>query len=497
MNHWLILPLLVPLLVGGLLIAGYRTQERTKRVLSLMSCLALVGIAGYLLVQSFDGQLRSYHLGGWAAPFGISLLLDRLSAALLLLTAVLGAVVVVYASRGEDSHAPNLHALLQFQLLGINGAFLTADLFNLFVFFEILLIASYALLVYGNHAQRVRAGIGYVLLNLLGSSLFLLGIGILYGLLGSLNMAELGVRIAQADPAHGPLLKAAGFCLLLVFGLKAAVLPLGFWLPNTYAVASAPVAALFAIMTKVGLYAMLRVFSLLYGEQAGDLAGFIEPWLFAFGLVTLLVATLGALAAKSLQSLIGYLVLISVGTLLSGISVASAPALSASLYYLLHSTLAVAAMFLLADIFASQRGAQGTALVFGLKPKQPLMMGSLFFLGAIALAGLPPLAGFFGKVLLLQAALSKEGGWLLWPVLLIATLCVVVSLTRAGSCLLWRAEGQSEAQIDPAKLSCVAVLLLAVLGLVIFAEPVFEFLQACATQLLHSELYLATARSGQ
>ena len=219
MNHALILPLLVPLFVGALLLLCHRMGKPAKRILSLAATWALVPIAIWLLLLADDGQLRVYALGNWQAPFGIILMLDR-SALMLLVTAVLAGFAVLYACRGDDERGPNFHALYQFQLLGINGAFLTGDLFNLFVFFEILLISSYALLLHGHGQRRVRSGMHYVVLNLLGSSLFLIGVSMLYGLLGTLNMADLAGRVSAVDPADAPLLAAAGYLLLVVFALK-------------------------------------------------------------------------------------------------------------------------------------------------------------------------------------------------------------------------------------------------------------------------------------
>lgn len=273
MSHWLILPILLPLFAGSLLLLPL--AERWQRGLSLLAALALIPLSLLLIRTAASGDLSVYALGNWAAPFGIVLMLDRLAALMLLATAVLGSAALIYALRGEDRLGKHFHALFQFQLLGINGAFLTGDLFNLFVFFEILLIASYALLLHGGGAERVRSGLHYVILNLVGSAFFLIAVGTLYGLTGTLNMADMAQKIAMADAERAPLLAAAGLLLLVVFALKAALLPLYFWLPRAYATASAPVAALFAIMTKVGIYSILRVYTLVFGDAADrqDLLG--------------------------------------------------------------------------------------------------------------------------------------------------------------------------------------------------------------------------------
>lgn len=263
MSHLSILPILIPMFAGALLLM-LPSLERLKRSISVLATLALVPLALVLMARADDGQLQVYALGGWQPPFGIVLLLDRFAALMLLATAVLGSAVVLYAIRGDDRRGLRFHALLQFQLLGINGAFLTGDLFNLFVFFEVMLIASYALLFHGGGAERVRAGLHYVLLNLVGSAFFLIAVGVLYGITGTLNMSDLANKVALADADSAPLLAAAGLLLLVVFALKAALLPLHFWLPRAYSAASAPVAALFAIMTKVGVYSIVRVYLLVF-----------------------------------------------------------------------------------------------------------------------------------------------------------------------------------------------------------------------------------------
>nr|MBF3179384.1 monovalent cation/H+ antiporter subunit D [Pseudomonas aeruginosa] len=236
MSHWLILPILLPLFAGSLLLLPL--AERWRRGLSLLAALALIPLSLLLMRTAASGDLSVYALGNWAAPFGIVLMLDRLAALMLLATAVLGSAALIYALRGDDRLGKHFHALFQFQLLGINGAFLTGDLFNLFVFFEILLIASYALLLHGGGAERVRSGLHYVILNLVGSAFFLIAVGTLYGLTGTLNMADMAQKIAMADAERAPLLAAAGLLLLVVFALKAALLPLYFWLPRAYAAAS-------------------------------------------------------------------------------------------------------------------------------------------------------------------------------------------------------------------------------------------------------------------
>lgn len=499
MSHVMLLPILLPMLAGALLLIGHGLPKPLKRGLSLSAAWALVPIGIYLVLLAADGQLRSYAVGNWQAPFGIMLLLDRFSALMLLLSAILAGFALLYASRGDDLQGQNFHALFQFQLLGINGAFLTADLFNLFVFFEILLISSYSLLLHGNGREQVRAGVHYVVLNLLGSSFFLIGVSLLYGLTGTVNMPDLALKVAQADPAYAPLLAAAGYLLLVVFGLKAAVLPLYFWLPRAYAAAPAAVAALFAIMTKVGLYAIFRVFTLIFGEDAGPLANLAHDLLWWLALLTIVAGAIGALAAERLQVLLGYLVVVSVGTLLAGFSLGTPQALGAALYYLVHSTLICGALFLLAGLIVRQRGPAGDDLHLLQALHQPLLLGALFFMATISVAGLPPFSGFLGKLLLLRSVETGSQALWLWSVVLLAGLVTLVALSRAGSQMFWHSHGRpldDTETADATRLTATLGLLLASPLLLVAAQPLLDYVQATALQLLDIGPYLALLAGG-
>jgi multicomponent K+:H+ antiporter subunit D len=493
-SHWIILPIILPLLSGLLLLMGKASALRSKRGFSLLATLALLPLALWLLLLSSDGDYRIYALGNWSAPYGIVLVLDRLAALMLLLTSLLALPALWFASRGDDARGNHFHALFQFQLMGLNGAFLTGDLFNLFVFFEVLLIASYALLLHGGGAARSRAGLHYVLLNLAGSSLFLIAVGVLYGITGTLNMADMAQRVAAAGPAEAGLLHAAALLLLLVFSLKAALLPLYFWLPTAYSAASAPAAALFAIMTKMGIYAIIRVYTLIFGAQAGLLANVANEWLWPLALATLLLGAVGALAADKLRTLIAYLIIISVGTLLAAVSFNSADALAAALYYLLHTTLVSGGLFLLAGIIRHHRGpATDHFVTSGAMPQQTLL-GIVFFIGAIAVAGLPPLSGFIGKFALLSTMPpGTQQAWF-WAVVLGGGLVTIVALSRAGSRLFWKTEetGAAGKPVDRQELAPTLLLLVvAPLLLSLFSAPVLEFTNAAAAQIFSPGGYIA------
>ena len=274
MNHLIIAPVVLPATLAPLLILAIRYHLDLQRVVSIAGCVAMVAVSIILLGQASSGEVQVYELGNWPAPFGIVLVLDRLSALMVALTSVLGLGVALYSVGSRwDAKGRHFHPLFQFQLMGVCGAFLTGDAFNLFVFFEVLLIASYGLMIHGGGAARLRAGFQYVVYNLLGSTLFLFALGTLYAVTGTLNMADLAVRISELPPGDAALIKVGGILLLMVFAVKAALLPLHFWLPDSYANAPAPVAALFAIMTKVGAYSILRMHTLVFAPNSPEVAG--------------------------------------------------------------------------------------------------------------------------------------------------------------------------------------------------------------------------------
>jgi multicomponent K+:H+ antiporter subunit D len=347
------------------------------------------------------------------------------------------------------------------------------------VFLEILLIASYGLLLHGRGAERARAGLHYVVVNLVGSALFLIAVSALYGVTGTLNMADLSDKVGRLDPVDAPLAATAGVLLLVVFGLKAAIAPLYFWLPRAYAAASAPVAAMFAIMTKVGVYAIVRIFTLVFGDNAGSLANFGWSWLWALALVSLLLGLIGVLAARELRIQIAYLVIVSVGTLLAGIALNSEDALAASFYYLIHSTLICGGLFLLADVILRQRGELLDHITQGPQLRQSALLGSLFFFAAVAVIGVPPLSGFIGKLLLLSAAGATADVAVLWLIMLGGSLICLMALSRSGSTFFWRTEERIEpaAAADKGALLAVIGILACILLLTLAANPVF-YLQA-------------------
>jgi len=499
--HWIVVPVVLPLLTGSLLLLVERRRPQLAWLLSLAGTLVLVAVVTHLLSLAAGGRIYSYLLGNWRAPFGIALALDRLSALMLLLTALVGLAALLYARAGTAQRGPHFYALFQFQLMGLSGAFLTADLFNLFVFFEVLLIASYGLLLHGAGARRLRASIHYVTFNLAGSALFLFAVALLYGVTGTLNMADLSLRVAAANPENVALIRTAGLLLLVVFCVKAALLPLYFWLPDTYAAATAPVAALFAIMTKVGIYSIARVYTLVFGADAGPVAHLAQPWLAWLAMGTLLLAALGVLSAIRLRTLVAYLVIASAGTLLLALGLGTRGTIAAALFYLVPSTLVAAALFLLVDRIARSRIA-GDAMDGSAWSASPIGMGVLFFVFAVSVAGMPPLGGFLGKAQVLQAAATAMSPAASWTVILVSGLAVIFALARAGSSLFWKAPVDigGGAPVAPARAgerAALGLLLVALVAVAIGAGPITRYTQAAAAQLTDRRGYVNAVLGAQ
>lgn len=502
MNQGMFLPVAIPAMTAAILVLVSRYGLGIQRLVSVVATASLLAVAIWLYTVAADGEPRVYLLGYWPAPFGIVLVLDRLAAIMLLLTAALASCVLMSSLGTWDQHGRYFHALFQFQLLGINGAFLTGDLFNLFVFFEVLLIASYGLMLHGGGARRLKAGFQYVAINLVGSTVFLFAVGSIYAVTGTLNMADLAVKARQVAAGNEAILAAGALLLFTVFAIKSAMVPLHWWLPPTYVSTSPPAAALFAIMTKVGAYSIIRVFTLIFGADAGALAGIALPWIMPAAILTLVLGTFGVLASRHLSDLVAYSVVASMGTLLIAVGLGSADGLAAALYYAVQSTLTSAGLFLLAGLLIDREEAPASAV----EPSQPrgdtVLFAGLYFLLAIAMVGMPPLAGFIGKLLILDAGRSSAQIGIVWPAILITSLLLILGFARTGIQVFWAAP---ERQFDDNRpmliravpIAVIAVIIGAMAALAAFAGPVMADMSAAAKQLLQPQGYIdAVLKSG-
>ena len=465
--------------------------------------LGLFTAVNYLIFAS-SGQISVYNLGEWAAPFGIVLVLDQLSALMLVLTYGLAVPVMWFASKEWDERGRYFHAMCHFLLMGLTGAFLTGDLFNLFVFFEILLMASYVLLLHGQGKARFQLGIHYVTINLLASALFLIGLGMIYGSVGSLNMADVARLMPLLEGDQHRIAVAGGLLLFTVFGIKAAMLPVGFWLPKTYAVATTPVAALFTIMTKVGIYAILRVNGTVFDDAISR--EILQYILLPIGLITSVYGVIGAMGAERLRRFIGFMILSSVGTILIAISLFNTLAWAAALYYLVHSTIIAAAFYILSGWITSQRGEFKDHFKIAPQMKQHKVVALTYFTIALMMAGLPPFSGFLGKVFILQATAHSPYQLLIIVTILVVSLLSIIAFTRVGFVIFWRAtkpeDNPNEAayaayqalpeQAPKRNDKTIYLLLVGLMAYMVFAGPIQKYTYQTAEQIQNNVLYEQT-----
>lgn len=465
--------------------------------------LGLFTAVNYLIFAS-SGQISVYNLGEWTAPFGIVLVLDQLSALMLVLTYGLAVPVMWFASKEWDERGRYFHAMCHFLLMGLTGAFLTGDLFNLFVFFEILLMASYVLLLHGQGKARFQLGIHYVTINLLASALFLIGLGMIYGSVGSLNMADVARLMPLLEGDQHRIAVAGGLLLFTVFGIKAAMLPVGFWLPKTYAVATTPVAALFTIMTKVGIYAILRVNGTVFDDAISR--EILQYILLPIGLITSVYGVIGAMGAERLRRFIGFMILSSVGTILIAISLFNTLAWAAALYYLVHSTIIAAAFYILSGWITSQRGEFKDHFKIAPQMKQHKVVALTYFTIALMMAGLPPFSGFLSKVFILQATAHSPYQLLIIVTILVVSLLSIIAFTRVGFVIFWRAtkpeDNPNEAayavyqalpeQAPKRNDKTIYLLLVGLMAYMVFAGPIQKYTYQTAEQIQNNVLYEQT-----
>ncbi|MBT9263297.1 monovalent cation/H+ antiporter subunit D [Pseudomonas sp. MG-9] len=533
MTHLIAAPILLPLLTAAIMLMLGEKHRPLKAKINLFSSLVGLFISVMLLqwtqTTGVPGSIGVYLPGNWQAPFGIVLVVDRLSALMLVLTGIIGVSALLFAMARWDGAGSSFHALFQIQLMGLYGAFLTADLFNLFVFFEVLLAASYGLLLHGSGRARVSSGLHYISINLLASSLFLIGAALIYGVTGTLNMADLALKIPLVPEADRGLLHAGAGILAVAFLAKAGMWPLNFWLVPAYSSASAPVAAMFAIMTKVGVYTLLRLWTLLFSGQAGASAFFGGDWLIYGGMATMACAALAILAAQRLERMASLSILVSAGILLSAVGFAQPNLIGAALFYLVSSTMALSALFLLAELIERSRSANEIPLEdesellprpqeslqppkgINLDDEQKAVVGQVIpwtmaFLGlsfiacALLIIGMPPLSGFIGKLSLIGALLNPLGlgtdapvsnaSWALLALLILSGLASLMAFARMGIQRFWTPEERPSPLLR--KLECVPIFLLLGLSIALTfkAEPLLRYTQATAEALNNPQQYV-------
>ena len=521
------LPVLIPLLGAALTLIGSR-RPRGQRLVTLVALSAVAAVCAVLLFLTDAHGTLVLQVGGWGptdsgdGPLGITLVVDRLSALMLVVSSLVLLAVVVYAIgqgiRDGDDRQPVSIFLPTYLVLsaGVCGAFLAGDLFNLFVGFEVLLAASFVLLTIGASKDRVRAGISYVMVSMVSSLIFLLGIALVYAATGTLNMAELAVRLDHVAPGT----RTALFAVLLVaFGIKAAVFPLSTWLPDSYPTAPAPITAVFAgLLTKVGVYAIIRAHSLLFP------GGALDNVLMVAGLLTMIVGILGAIAQSDIKRLLSFTLVSHIGYMVFGVALSSQLGMAGAIYYVAHHIIVQTTLFLVVGLIERQAGASTLHRLGGLAAASPLL-AFVFAAPALNLGGIPPFSGFIGKVALLQggAAAGTPLAWLLVAGSVLTSLLTLWAVTRVWTKAFWRARADAPdgelAMATPSSLledagdvafadrddvgrmpvgmvAPTMALIALGLALTVFAGPIFGYAQRAASEIIDRGEYIAAVLGG-
>jgi len=507
-----ILPILVALgaAIGTLLT---RAWPRVQQAVSLLGVLGYAVAVAALAEAVLPATIVAYQVGNWPAPFGITLVADALSVFMLVLTTVVAVPALGYSIRSIDAYGQRLsyHTVFQFLLAGVSGAFLTGDIFNLFVWFEVLLLSSYVLVVFYSGPEQTRAALRYVVLNLVGSAVMLLSIGGLYATVGTLNMADLARRLATPG-AYGiepaPVLGLSAL-LFAVFALKAGLVPFQFWVPAAYRVAPAPVTAMLAgVVKKVGVYAIIRLYLTVFaastlevslpGVSGGSLLDFYGPLLFVVGTASIIFGGIGALSGTTMDDVLSYSSISQVGFIILAIAVAATAsepgvqhlAVTAALVYALSHAVGKALLFLASGTLKDTSGTDSLPKLGGLAGSSPVLSATVF-VGGLAMVGIPPLSGFFGKLLVFDAAASASQ----WGVLAVALLGAILTLgyiTRLWNQGFWGQETPLAALASPdqAQLTVLVVMALAVLAIGVGFDPVYRFAEAAGEAALAREEYI-------
>lgn len=489
MTNLIILPILIPLFTGVILIF-LNKNIKAQRIVALISSISTI-IAGWIIVQKvLNDGIQSLNVSSWDAPFGITLVSDMFSALLVLTTSLIAFVCLIYSfkSIGQEREKYYYYAVFNFLLVGVNGAFTTGDIFNLFVFFEVMLMSSYVLLVLGGTKIQLRESIKYLLVNVISSALFVIAVAYLYSVVGTLNMAHISSRINEISVNGMPgILSVIAILFLIVFGLKGAIFPLYFWMPGSYYAPPAPVLALFgALLTKVGVYSITRTYTLFFYHDM-DTFGILS----ILSILSIVFGVIGAIAYWDIKNIIIYNIIIAVGVILYGVSVLNTASISGAVYYLIHDMLIKAALFLLIGIVISITGTSNLRNVGGLITRYP-GLGWTFFIAALALAGIPPLSGFVGKLLIVQGGFEGEsftGAF----IVLMSSLLVLFSVMKIFINGFWGKDrtyhGEEKA---PVKQLLIAPVILVVISALygMGSESILPYISQAADTLIDPKVYI-------
>lgn len=487
MNSLITLPLLIPFFTAIILIFFVKNvpvQRWISCIGSILTIVAAIVLAGTVYT---DG-IQTMNLSNWEAPFGITLVSDMLSSLLVLTTSLIAFVCLLYSFRsiGADREKHYYYPVFFFLILGVNGAFTTGDIFNMFVFFEVMLMASYVLLVLGGTKIQLRETIKYLLVNIISSGLFVIGVAYLYSVVGTLNMAHISLRLNELGQSG--IVTVIAVLFLIVFGIKGAIFPLYFWLPGAYYAPPAPVMALFgALLTKVGVYSITRTYTLFFTQDVGYTHGLLE----ILSIITIIIGAIGAIAYSDVKKIIIYNIIVAVGVILFGVSTFTTEALAGSVFYLIHDMIIKAALFLLIGLMIKITGTSNLKEMGGLIKTHPGLAWT-YFIAALALAGIPPLSGFIGKVLIVRAGFEAGNYWGAGIVLL-SSLFVLFSVMKIFINGFWgEAREYKQQEKLPVKWLLTAPVILTVCAVLygLGTEALYPIISTAAETLSNPEIYI-------
>jgi len=497
MNALLIMPIVLPLLFGVLLLLFWQ-HRFLQRSLALISGLAQLGVAIALLTRVWGGDVYAVSLGNWPAPFGIVLVVDLLSAIMLFMGTLIGVVMTVYSFASMDSERASFgfYPIFNLLMMGVNGSFLTGDVFNLYVWFEVMLMSSFILLALGGERKQMEGAIKYVTLNLFASALFLAAVGILYGKVGTLNMADIAVKLGEIEDPR--MISTIGMLFLVAFGIKAAVFPLFFWLPASYHTPPITVTAIYAgLLTKVGVYTLIRFFTLIFNQEIG----FTHQLLMVMAAFTMVSGVLGAAAHYEVRRLLAFHIISQIGYMIMGLALYTPLAIGGAVFYIAHNMVAKTNLFLISGVVNRLRGHYDLKKLGGLYAAYP-WLAILFLISAMGLAGVPPLSGFFGKLTLVLAAV-EQGRWIMVTVALFTGLLTLYSMTKIWAEGYWKKAPEEPAAIEPLvgseRLFLMLPVVVLALGTVLmgaFAGVLIDLALRTGEQLLAPAAYIEAVLGG-
>lgn len=492
MNLGLILPVALPLGMAAVSI-GLVKWPVLRRWLGMLALGGTVAASLYLLAEVADGSVLSVQLGGVSFPVGITLVVDTFSAILLAVSSVMLLAVFVYAvgSPKTDETKAFFHSVYLILAAGVSAAFITGDLFNLFVAFEVTLTASYVLITYGGSKPQIRHGMTYVVISLLASTLFITGVGLVYAATGTVNMADLATKLADIDPG---MRSALGTLFLVVFGIKAAIFPLFFWLPDSYPVAVSPVTAIFAgLLTKVGVYAIIRSHTLLFTHDGAS------TLLLTVAGLTMVVGVLGAISQDDVKRILSFHIISQIGYMILGLGLYTLAGLAATVFYIVHHIIVKTTLFLVGGMIEEKSGTASLRQLGGMLHTSPLLAW-LFLLPALSLAGVPPFSGFVAKLALIEAGFAI-GEYVTIGVAIVVSALTLFSMTKIWAGVFWgEAEepppypetlGAGRLRFPRLMVGPTALLVALSLAFVIAGAPLYELGQVAAESLIDPARYVA------